>query len=170
MGLQTKDNDENWALKNVPFFYLIHDLSRAAKRRMEELGRPHGLTMPQWHVLAQLAASGGMSQAALARIADIDPMTVSGIVDRLESKGLVKRLPDPADSRAKIVRSTAKARDKVDEVRQAVREVYLQAMDGLSPPEQASLFSLLDRISINLSNINNDTVPAGDAAQVKELQ
>jgi DNA-binding MarR family transcriptional regulator len=146
---------------NLSGFYLIHDLARAIRRRFDEQARQHGLTMPQWKVLGQLSKVGELSQVALANLADMDPMTLSGIVDRLEAKGLVERIPDPNDNRAKLVRNTGKAQELVVEIRAVARELYEEALQGVSEEEREALFEVLKRIVCNLSNEQN---------LVKELQ
>lgn len=146
---------------NLAGFYLIHDLARAVRRRFDEQARQHGLTMPQWRVIGQLSKTNEVSQVALASLADMDPMTLSGIIDRLEVKGLVERIPDPNDSRAKLVRTTAKADDLVVEIRSVAHDVYEEALQGLSQDDRKTLFALLGRVVANLSN---------EQAMIKELQ
>jgi DNA-binding MarR family transcriptional regulator len=59
-----------------------------------------GLTAPQVAALAELAAADGPSLKELSRRLALSHSTVSGIVDRLERRGLVHRRPDPADGRS----------------------------------------------------------------------
>jgi hypothetical protein len=65
--------------------------------------RDHGITMPQWKALSEISRNPGITQVELAALTDSDPMTMSGILDRLEKRGFVTRSPDPRDSRAKVV-------------------------------------------------------------------
>src|SRR5215467_11928088 len=87
--------------------FLVHEVARLMKRRFEDEARVHGVTLPQWRALAEIAQSGGISQVALASCIDTDPMTLSGILDRLEKRGLIERYADPNDSRAKLARMTS---------------------------------------------------------------
>ena len=50
--------------------YLIHEVGRLMKRRFEEEARVHGITLPQWRVLAQVALNEGITQVALAAATD----------------------------------------------------------------------------------------------------
>lgn len=147
--------------QNLAGLYLIHALSRAIRRRFDELAREYGLTLPQWRVLRQLAKMDELSQATLATLTDTDPMTLSGILDRLEAKGLVQRVPDPGDSRAKLVRTTQKARDMVGEIKGVAHELYEEALQGVSESERDALFATLARIVQNLSS---------DISVIKEFQ
>lgn len=148
-------------LPNLAGFYLIHDLARAARRRFDEQARERGLTMPQWRVIGQLSKTSEISQVALASLVDMDPMTLSRIVDRLEGKGLVERIPDPNDNRAKLVRATVKAQEMMAGIRRVARDVYEEALQGLSEDERQTLFALLGRVVANLSN---------EQSLIKELQ
>ena len=104
------------------FGYLVHDLARLLRRRFDAAAQHYGLTLPQWRVIGRLSLHDGISQVALAGLTDTDPMTVSGLVERLEGKGLVIRVTDPSDSRAKIVKITDKATAMVTEMKRLVRK------------------------------------------------
>jgi DNA-binding MarR family transcriptional regulator len=62
------------------------------------------LTAPQRSVMQALFHSGGLSLKELSRRVGLAHSTVSGIVDRLEKRGLATRRPDPADGRARVDR------------------------------------------------------------------
>jgi DNA-binding MarR family transcriptional regulator len=69
-------------------------------------------------------------QTAIADRMGIEPMTLSGYVDRLEAIGFVVREPDPDDRRAKIVRLTPSGETMV----QAVRPVTRRLMEEILAP------------------------------------
>ena len=144
-----------------PLGYLINDVARHLRRRFDEQAKAHGLTLPQWRTLAQLYNTEGVSQVALAACTETNPMTMSGILDRLEARGLVERIVDPSDSRAKLARTTAKARALVEEMRAVATLVYDDALAGVSPADREVLLSALSQISLNLS---------GQSATRKEAQ
>ena len=141
--------------------YLIHDVARLLKRRFAENTRQYGLTMPQWRVLAQLKRNGELSQVALANLVESDPMTVSRIVERLESAGLVSRIVDPNDSRAKLVRLTDAARHLFEEIRPAGIALYEGALEGLSDAERTALLAALKTIH---ANVSAETAPQKEEA------
>ncbi|HVW92272.1 MAG TPA: MarR family winged helix-turn-helix transcriptional regulator [Devosia sp.] len=133
------------------FGYVIHDLARLLRRQFDAAAQQHELTMPQWRVIGQLSLTNGVSQVSLAGLCDTDPMTISGVVERLEAKGLVVREPDPDDSRAKIVLITDKARALVTEMKQLADQVYRQAMDGIDENDRETALNVLNQMSANLS-------------------
>lgn len=136
--------------------YLIHEVARMLKRRFEDEARRHGITLPQWRVLGQISHNSGISQVALATAIDTDPMTLSGILDRLERRGLIERYPDPNDSRAKLARLTRSGRHLVDTARGVGRQLYENALEGLSPEETEKIAEGLRCIRDNLSRQNED--------------
>jgi MarR family transcriptional regulator, transcriptional regulator for hemolysin len=136
--------------------YLIHEVARLLKRRFEDEARSHGITLPQWRVLGEISHNSGISQVALANLIDTDPMTLSGILDRLEKRGLIERYADPNDSRAKLARMTRAGRHLVDTVRDVGREVYENALEGLSPGDREKISEGLRCIRDNLSRMNED--------------
>jgi DNA-binding MarR family transcriptional regulator len=61
------------------------------------------LTAPQRSVMQALFHSGGLGLKELSRRVGLAHSTVSGIVDRLEQRGLATRRPDPADGRTRVI-------------------------------------------------------------------
>src|SRR5690349_15990228 len=81
--------------------FLLYDVARLLRRRFDQRAQKSGLTRAQWHVLAILKRNEGLNQAALADLMDMEPITLSRHIDRLESAGWVSRRPDPNDRRAR---------------------------------------------------------------------
>nr|WP_319483473.1 MarR family transcriptional regulator [uncultured Cohaesibacter sp.] len=97
---------------------LIFEVSRLMRRRFEEEAKGLGLTMQQARVISFLhEASSGLPQKTIAKAIDMDPMTLSGILDRLQKRKLVQRIVDPSDSRAKQVMLTEDGRALYNEAR-----------------------------------------------------
>lgn len=136
--------------------FLVHDVARLLRRRFEDEARLHGFTLPQWRALAEISRSAGLSQVSLAAAIDTDQMTVSGIVSRLERRGLIERYPDPNDSRAKLARLTPAGRALVTTARHVGRELYERALDGLDTAQRERLAADLKRIRDTL-NAMTDT-------------
>lgn len=140
----------------APMGYLIHEVARLMKRRFEEEARVHGITLPQWRVLAQIALNEGITQVALAAATDTDPMTVSGVLDRLEKRGLVERYADPTDSRAKFARITAEGEEIFTTARKVGLSMYEAALEGVTPEERQTVINALSRMRENLSGQTAD--------------
>src|SRR6185437_4486943 len=81
--------------------YQVKRLQQALRARMDGVLAEHGLTMPQYAVLAQLAERPGISNADLARLSFVTPPTMIRIVITLEELGLLSRVDRPAEGRAR---------------------------------------------------------------------
>lgn len=110
-------------------------LFRAVRRGVECHAREHGQTVPQRIVLGQLARYGALSVKELSEKVELSHSTVSGIVDRLERKGLAKRVQDQQDRRITKVTITDLARHHMNnwlsqQMFSGIVEVYNNAADG----------------------------------------
>ena len=138
--------------KQRPIGYLIHEVARLMRRRFEDEAREHGLTLPQWRALAVIDSEEMITQVALASRIDADPMTVSGILDRLEKRSLIERYQHPNDSRAKLSRLTPAGIELMTMARHVGQTLYDASLDGLDEPERQALISSLSRMRDNLNN------------------
>jgi DNA-binding MarR family transcriptional regulator len=108
-----------------------HALRKAFDRRAVGLG----VTRAQWKVLFRLTRQPGLRQIELADMLDIEPITLSRIVDRLEESGLVERAADPSDRRAWRLHVTAKAQPLVEKLRAIADEMIADAFAGIDPKD-----------------------------------
>lgn len=133
--------------------FLIHEVARLMRRRFEEEASIHGFTLPQWRALAEIFRNEGIAQVTLAAVLDVDQMTVSGIVSRLEKRGLIERYPDPNDSRAKLAKLTPAGRTLVTNAKNVGRALYENALDGITPAERDTMAAHLRLIRDNLNSM-----------------
>jgi DNA-binding MarR family transcriptional regulator len=133
------------------FGFLLYDSARLLRRNFDRRARPAGLTRAQWSVLANLARNEGIKQTELADILEIQPITLVGLIDRLEAVGMVERRSHPSDRRARTLHLTHKARPMLEHMRELADETRQEAMAGLSVSEQEHLIDQLNRIRRNLS-------------------
>ncbi|WP_240980656.1 MULTISPECIES: MarR family winged helix-turn-helix transcriptional regulator [Streptomyces] len=104
------------------------------------------LTPRQGTTLILLGKSGSMGQQALAAALDVDASVMVGILNELESAGLVERRRDRSDRRRHIVAITDEGNCLLAKTHQAVTEVEQELFGRLSPEEIATLRRLLLRI------------------------
>ncbi len=134
-----------------PLGFLLKDASRLLRRRFEREIQDIPMTSAQLQIVAQLSRHEGIGQAGLAGLLDIEPMTLSRHVDRMEAAGLVERRQDPNDRRARQLFTTGKSRELLAPMRAVAAEVYDQAQAGLSPQQRAAFVDALETIIRNLS-------------------
>jgi len=144
--------------------FLIHDVSRLRRTVVDKALRPIGITRSQWWVLANLSRGDGdaMMQTELARVMDVGKVTLGGLIDRLESRGLVRRQADANDRRAKRIIITPKGSKLLSEIQAIAREVNGRIMSGIPKQEITRAEALLYKMKQQL--IAMDAVPGADAA------
>ncbi|XIE78404.1 MarR family winged helix-turn-helix transcriptional regulator [Streptomyces sp. SBR177] len=110
----------------------------------EEAAAAHALTGAQARVLGLLA----LEPTPMRKIAEqlkCEPSNVTGIIDRLESRGLVERRPDPADRRVKVAAPTEQGRETARRLRDALRFAR-EPLGELTETERTLLRDLLKRM------------------------
>jgi len=129
----------------------ISRLARLLRRELDEQLSSHGLTGVQVGLLTRLARSEGLVQAELGRRMAIEAATLTGIVQRLEREGWVRRSCDADNRRLQRVWLTEKARAALPGLLRVQSRYRRRALAGLDSTELATLENLLNRIEGNLS-------------------
>ncbi|MEU0332963.1 MarR family transcriptional regulator [Streptomyces sp. NPDC006193] len=123
---------------------LIGDVVARFYADYEEAAGEHALTGPQARLLSLLSLEP-LPMRKLAQRLKCEPSNVTGIVDRLESRGLVERRPDPADRRVKVAAATEEGRRVARDLREGLHFAR-EPLAGLSEEERRSLRDLLRRM------------------------
>jgi DNA-binding MarR family transcriptional regulator len=136
---------------NIETGYRLADNSRQLRRLFDQRVRSLGLTAPQARLLLSLERNPDANQVFHADLLEIEPITLTRIVDRLEEAGWIERRSDPADRRARILHLTDKSRGIVTRLRATVEALFEDMLEGFDPGERALFASLLARIGNNLA-------------------
>jgi DNA-binding MarR family transcriptional regulator len=129
---------------------LLHSvLERSANRVVEE----HGLTFPQWMALGCIGHCGeqGIRHSELGNRLMLSKAPVTGVVDRLERGGYVRRFADDKDRRVSRVTITPEGDAAWKQVRQTLREHSINACATLSSEDQTMFLSFLSRLLEDVS-------------------
>ncbi|WP_276620223.1 MarR family winged helix-turn-helix transcriptional regulator [Syntrophomonas wolfei] len=108
---------------------------------------PHGVTPGQYSVLKCLWKDNGQTVKQLAEHLYLDSSTVTGILDRMEQKGLIKKKADPKDRRALQVLLTEKGQDLEEPLTQAILNANKKALRQMDENQFESLKELLHKLS-----------------------
>jgi DNA-binding MarR family transcriptional regulator len=148
--------------------FLIHDVSRLRRTIVDKALRPMGVTRSQWWVLANLSRHNGdgMMQTELAKVMDVGKVTLGGLIDRLETTGLLKRLADPSDRRAKRVVMTPRGTKLLADIQGIAAQVNAQIMNGISRSDISRTETVLYKMKQQL--ISMDAVPGGSNSNAGE--
>src|SRR5450759_424699 len=107
----------------------VGSLRCAGSQRLVQLG----ISMTHFHVLTLLRHHDAMPMGRIAEILDASMSSATGIIDRMEERGLVERVRVPDDRRVVLVRPTQAGLDLVDEAELVKNDVMAAALARLSP-------------------------------------
>ena len=107
----------------------------------------HGISMWAYIVLSRLSDQPLRGQAVLAEAIGADKTRLIDILDDLQDRGLIRREPDPADRRARLLALTAKGRRLRDQVRRAIRREEERLLAALPVTERAAFLRALRRLA-----------------------
>lgn len=99
--------------------------------------------------LGKLGSPGGMKIADLGRCAGLEPSTMTGVIDRMERDGLVRREDDPEDRRAQNIRLTDEGRRIRNNVIEVVDTALREAFGGINAGALDELKGVLRKVLVN---------------------
>jgi DNA-binding MarR family transcriptional regulator len=117
-----------------------------SRRLTKEQARAHELTGPQLTVIKLLSGIGELSLTELSESMQTRNSTVTGIIDRMESAELVKRVRSEEDRRVVKIRLTPKGRSLAKSVRIEPMALFRQALETLSAQEARTLLKILAKL------------------------
>jgi DNA-binding MarR family transcriptional regulator len=105
-----------------------------------------GLTAPQFSTLAKLREVGPCSQNHLGRLIHYDSATITGVITRLKSRGLIKSYEDPLDPRRREIDLTDKGRRIADAAIETIGEISSETFAPLTQAEYRTLAEILKKV------------------------
>ncbi|MEO7105970.1 MAG: MarR family transcriptional regulator [Rhodoferax sp.] len=131
--------------------YLMHRIVTSLAQSIERDtgGEPGGPTFPQWKPLHKLHMGRATTVAELARECQLDTGAMTRLLDRLEAKGLCRRVRSLADRRVVNIELTPEGLAAAQEVPHVLCRVLNQHLTGFSAEELAELKGYLHRILDN---------------------
>ena len=129
----------------------IGRIRRALVREFEARASSLGITVPQFHVLRCLWREDAVPISRIASEAAVDGATLTGVLDRLEGRGLIRRERSREDRRAVRIYLTPAGKELEAPLHATAEAVNELALEGLRPEERQELVRLLDRVARNLN-------------------
>ena len=103
----------------------------------------HGVTPVQFAALHGVHASPGIDQRSLARAIGLDTSTIAGVIDRLESRGLMQRSASPADRRVRLLSLTAAGQALLADLEPDMLKAQTRILAPLPKAERAEFMRML---------------------------
>ena len=133
--------------------YLLSDSARLLRRAFDARVRTLGMTSPQARLLLILHVTEGENQGFYAERLEVEPISLTRMIDRMEEAGLLERRRDPADRRAWLLFLTDRSRQLIDQVRACLAGLEDEMLTGLDAAQRAALAGMLETIRVNFSNV-----------------
>ncbi|HEY1992711.1 MAG TPA: MarR family transcriptional regulator [Gammaproteobacteria bacterium] len=128
-------------------FMDLRRIMRAMDVHSRQLAGSHGLTGPQMLCLREIATRGALTTGSLALAVALSPATLTGILDRLEVRGLVSRERRPEDKRRVLVSLTPIGRQMSQELPSPLQDRFGERMTELPVDERASIRAALASVA-----------------------
>ncbi|MBI1380564.1 MAG: MarR family transcriptional regulator [Planctomycetaceae bacterium] len=137
----------------------IRRILRAVDQSSRRLLETCGLSAPQLAALRALERTGPLTPSALARAIYLSHPTVTGILGRLEGRGLVRREPGPRDRRTVLVHVTAAGLELLDRAPSLLQERFQRELARLAHWERLSILAHMERVAGLLEAEHLDAAP-----------
>lgn len=138
---------------NREFAFMLNDVARLLRTYADYKAAQFGITRAQWAVLVRVDRSEGLNQSELAEVLDLQPITLTRLLDKLCDSGLIERRPDPGDRRAKRLFLTPAARPLLERLSILGEETVAGALAGVEGESVRQMISELSVVKENLRRL-----------------
>lgn len=135
---------------NREFAFTLNDVARLLRTYADHKAAQFGITRAQWVVLVRLDRSEGLKQSEVAEMLDLQPISLTRLLDKLSDCGLIERRADPHDRRAKRLFLTPAARPLLEKLGDLGAELMATALAGV---ERESVEQMVAQFAIVKENL-----------------
>lgn len=146
----------------------LRRILRATELYGRELARSAGLTAVQFRVLQVVAETGQSTPKDISTRMGVTQATMTSLIDKLESKGLVARLRSDADKRQTNVTLTAEGATTMEAAPDALQQRYVRNFEALADWEQAMIVAALERVAGMLDARDLEAEPVLDLGDIQQ--
>jgi len=144
------------SVKNI--VWALRRIVRLISLDSRHMVKQYSVTGSQGLIIHQLYSSlNPLSAAGLSRLLNVTPSNITGIIDRLEEKGYVRREKNPVDRRTSWIQLTEKGRELGRTLPDLTEQKLYEGLKDLTPTETFGIYSALDTI---IQIIGAEKVPA----------
>lgn len=125
----------------------IRQIIRAVDLHSRGLQREHGLTGPQLAVLQQCSRPGPTTPKSIANAVHLSQATITGILHRLEHRGLISRKPSDSDKRSVLIEVTTDGETVLQHSLSLLQDRFRRELAALEEWERLQILSTLQRVA-----------------------
>jgi MarR family transcriptional regulator for hemolysin len=130
--------------------FTIMDVARLLKTYADQRARQFGISRAQWAVLTRIERNEGLKQSELAELLDLQPISLTRLLDRLAGNSLIERRADPNDRRANRLYLTPAAKPLLGRLSELGADMMETVLDGLDEKSIERMLKQLVAMKDNL--------------------
>jgi MarR family transcriptional regulator for hemolysin len=139
------------------FLFTLAELNRLLRAYADREAARFGITRAQWAVLVKVERSEGMKQTELAELMEMQPITLTRLIDKLCEQGWIERRSDATDRRVNRLYVRKAGRQLLGRMSGLRSELTATALEGITPAEAHRLLAQLEQVKENVRNANQNT-------------
>jgi MarR family transcriptional regulator, transcriptional regulator for hemolysin len=137
---------------DMNFLFTLGEVQRMMRAYADRQAARYGITRAQWAVLAKVERTEGLKQSELAEQMEMQPITLTRLIDKLCDNGWIERRGDQKDRRVNRLYLRKAARPLLGKLAGLRSELTATALDGINPADAHRLLDQLDLIKENVRN------------------
>ena len=137
---------------DMNFLFTLGELQRLVRLYADKQASRYGITRAQWAVLAKVERAEGMTQSELAEQMEMQPITLTRLIDKLCENDWIERRGDENDRRVNRLYLRKAARPLLGKLSGLRSELTATALDGINPSDAHRLLAQLESIKENVRN------------------
>ena len=137
---------------DMNFLFTLGEVFRLVRAFADKQAAHYGITRAQWAVLAKVERSEGMKQSELAELMEMQPITLTRLIDKLCDNGWIERRGDESDRRVNRLYLKKAARPLLGKLAGLRSELTATALQGISPQDAHRMLAQLETIKDNVRN------------------
>ena len=134
------------------FLFTLGELYRLLRVYADKEASRFGITRAQWAVLSKVERSEGMKQSELAELLEMQPITLTRLIDKLCDSSWIERRGDENDRRVNRLFLKKAGRQLLGKLSGLRSELTATALNGISPADAQRLLSQMEAIKENVRN------------------
>src|SRR6201990_1579533 len=137
---------------DINFLFTLGELQRLVRAYADKQAARYGITRAQWAVLAKVKRTEGLKQSELAEQMEMQPITLTRLIDKLCDAGWIERRGDETDRRVNRLYLKDAAKPLLAQLSGLKSELTATAFGGAAPADAERLMTQLEDIKENVRN------------------